>query len=360
MKTTIVSLALIASTLAAAAHAGVVVRERSDRTESTAGLRRVAVENARGSVHVRPSPDGKLHVAAIKVCRAESDARVRRYARETGVQAGREADAYILRVTYPRKVELKVSFWDLFRDETWENGGLLPRVEVQLVLDVPPGVDVHVTTTSGEVDVEGMTSAMVLRTTSGDVGVRRTRGPLRVETTSGDVDASDVARAQLSTASGDVFVNGAAGPVRVSTASGDLTVNGARDSLSLQASSGDLQVEDSPRTLDARTSSGEIFVQSAAGAVRVAASSGGVRMRLRGPLRSAEVSTGSGSVQLELASGMDADLRAGTRTGEIDSRLNLGEATTGRGELAGRLGRGGAAVRIETSSGDITLTGGGK
>lgn len=359
MKTTIVSLALIASSFTAA-HAGSVLRERSDGTEPAAGLRRVVVESARGSVNVRPSTDGKLHVAAIKVCRAETAARVRKYARETSVQAGREGDTYAIRVTYPRKVELKVSFWDLFKDETWENGGLLPRVEVQLVLDVPAGMDVRVTTTSGEVDIEGMAGALELRTTSGDVGVRRTDGSLRVESTSGDVDASGIARARISTSSGDVFVNGAAGPVHLSTASGDLTVNGARDSLSLQASSGDLQAEDSPRSLDARTSSGEIFVRSAAGAVRVNASSGGVRMRLRGPLRSADVSTGSGEVQLELASGMDADVRAQSRSGEIDSRLTLGGARTGRGELAGRLGRGGAAVRIETSSGDITLTGGGK
>lgn len=360
MKTSIVVWILLVGTLATPALAAFTSRERSDRTDAATGLRQIVVENSRGSVHVRPSRDGQLHVAAIKVCRAESDARVKRYARETSVQAGREGERFVVRVTYPRKVEVRIGFWDLFRDETWENGGLLPRVEVQLVLDIPPGLEVSVKTNSGEVDSEGLPNAQEFQTTSGDVSVRRSTGPVRVGTTSGDIDGSDLARGVLSTSSGDVFVNGASGPVRATTASGDVTVNGARDSLALHATSGDLQVEDSPRFLDGRTASGEIFVRSATGRVSVSTSSGGLRMRLRGPLLGAVVDAASGSAQIELAPGMNANLEAKSGTGEIDSRLPLTQVRSGRGELAGRLGRGGPIVKVQTSSGDITLTGGGK
>ena len=102
-----------------AAHASrsTTLQERSERVESPQGLRVLVVENPRGWVHLRPSADGQLRVAAIKVCRAESQERARRFAAETRVQAGREGDQYAVRVTYPRKVDVRISFWDLFKEE---------------------------------------------------------------------------------------------------------------------------------------------------------------------------------------------------------------------------------------------------
>ncbi len=347
---------------APAAHASrsVALQERSERVEAPQGLRSLVIENPRGWVHLRPSPDGQLRVAAIKVCRAESQARARRFATETSVHAGREGDLYAVRVTYPRKVDVRISFWDLFKESNWENGGFLPRSEVRLVVDVPTGLPVRVTTASGDLDSEALAGAQVLRTASGDVSVRRARGAVDVSTSSGDVEASDVGGITVSTASGDLFFNGTSGPVRARSSSGDITVNGARDSLVIRTSSGDVSIDDSPRALVLETSSGEIGVRSATGGVKVTAASGSLQLRLRGPLRSADLAAASGDIQLELAPGMDATLEASSSGGEIANHLKLAGEHSGRGTLSGRVGRGGAPVRVETTNGDITLTGGGK
>jgi hypothetical protein len=360
MKRTLAIVSLVALTAASAAWAGVTVRERSDRTEEARGLSRLVVENARGSVQLRPSADGRLHIAAVKTCRAETRERAQGYAQETRVQAGREGSEYVIRVRYPRKVEVRIGFWDLFKDETWENGGPLPRVDVRLVVDVPAGLTVHATTSSGALDSDGVSAAQVLRSASGDIGVRGARGTLQITTASGDVDASDVAGATISAASGDVFVNGAGRSARVTTSSGEITVNGARDSLVLRTASGDLQVDDSPVALWAETASGDLSVRTAAGSARLSATSGSIRMRLRGPLRSADLSTTSGDVHVDFAPGIAADLDVRAGNGHIDSQLPAPGVRRDRQRLTGRLGRGGPPVRIETGSGSIILTGGGK
>ncbi len=358
----ILSSILAAALLAAPAFAerGTTLQERSERTEAAAGLRQLVVENARGWVHLRPSTDGQLHVSAVKVCRAESPARAREFATQTHVAAGRDGDQYAVRVTYPRKVDVRISFWDIFKEENWSNGSLLPRSEVRLVIDVPPGVRVRATSSSGDLDSEGLPNPQELRSASGDIAVRRTRGPVSVNTSSGDVEVSDVATVDVSAASGDLFFNGVSGPARARTSSGDVTVNGARDSLVVRTSSGDVSIDDSPKVLVAETSSGEIGVRSAAGRVQATSASGSVQMRLRGPLAGAALSAASGDLRIEFAPGMNATIEANSGSGEISGPHDLQVLRTGRGMLAGKLGRGGPLVRLETTNGDITLTGGGK
>jgi len=128
---------------------------------------------------------------------------------------------------------------------------------------------------------------------------------------------------EIKTGSGDVTLSGGqavlATPVRVETSSGDVTVEGGAREVLLDTSSGDISVSGAAlAVLEASTSSGSVRLDS--GAER------------------AVVETSSGDAVLH---GLGGDLSATSSSGDVESRWS-------------RL-RAGAKVRVETSSGDVTL-----
>lgn len=361
MKHPLMAVGLALALSNAPADASTWYQERSERTDPARGITALVVENARGRVTIRPSADGAIHVRALKLCRAETQARSTQFARETAVEIRSEGDRYRVHVRYPKRVDVRLSFWDLFKEDSWNDGGMLPRVEVRLSLDVPAGMPVRVETVSGDIETARLAGPQTLFVASGDVDVVAAGGPVDVRSVSGDVQCDTLAsRLTVQTASGDVLVSLAKSPVRLSTVSGDAVVTEATDSLTLSSSSGDLDVDDAPRGLDARTVSGDVQVRSAAGRVQARTSSGGIRMRLRGPLDAADLQSVSGEIRVDLAGGMDATLSLHSTSGSLSAAIPLAQLTTGRNELTGRFGRGGPPIRMRTASGSIHVTSGGK
>lgn len=90
---------------------------------------------------------------------------------------------------------------------------------------------VAVRTASGDVDVDGVTASVNLTTASGEVHGRSLTGELTAHTASGDIVLDNVSgRLTARTASGDVRVNGTTlAALRLTTASGDIGVDGAPD-----------------------------------------------------------------------------------------------------------------------------------
>ena len=74
-----------------------VLREQSARTLDPAGLRGVRVENSRGDVQASASPDGRIHVTALKVVHSNSRTQSRRMADELHVDTSTEAGQLVVR-----------------------------------------------------------------------------------------------------------------------------------------------------------------------------------------------------------------------------------------------------------------------
>lgn len=127
---------------------------------------------------------------------------------------------------------------------------------------------------------------------------------------------------EVHASSGDVLVEGGSvlsTPVRVETASGDVTVRGGVKELLVDAASGDLLVTGGALSvLEAKTASGNVQLDS--GAER------------------AVIETASGDVTLRKLGG---DLSASTSSGDVEARWTRLSAA--------------ANVRVETTSGDVTL-----
>ncbi|MFC7344638.1 DUF4097 family beta strand repeat-containing protein [Saccharopolyspora griseoalba] len=209
-------------------------------------------------------------------------------------------------------VEQTVRRWGLFGREAPEHrvdGGTLVldgdcgwwcSVEYDVVLPAAVPVDGHVG--SGDVHVTGMRS-------------------VRVEVGSGGIEATGVQRSvDARTGSGSIAVRDARGPVQVRSGSGQ---------IELASIGGDLR---------ARTGSGQIRGDDIAGErVRARSSSGGVDLGLTGP-REAELSTGSGRIEVTVppdryrvdseTGSRDVDIGV-VRDPDADRRLELSTGSGG-------------------------------
>ncbi len=332
--------------------------ERSERSAEVKGLTSLDIDNSRGTVDITPSADGKLHVVATKIVRMTNASDVRRYSAEARVETAVRGGRYVVTAIYPRRLESKLDFWDLFTERGRRNLHL-PSIEIRLEIQAPATLAASVHTVSGDVNVRGLSAGATVNTTSGDAELIEIRGPVVVETVSGEITLRDVAAARVHSTSGDIGVEGVT-TLTANSTSGDVTVNAARDALEIGTVSGDVVVEEAPRGVRAHSTSGEIVLRSAGAKVDVTTQSGDVRARLRSPLEDARVKSVSGDVTLELVTGLGANLAVHSTSGSIDCEVPATVLAHGRNSLEARLGSGGAPVRTETTSGNVTITSGGK
>lgn len=186
-------------------------------------------------------------------------------------------------------------------------------VDVQITL--PAHSSVVARTVSGDVDLSGSMGALTLETTSGDVRVAGDLGELVATSTSGDVvvdSAPRVAAIRATTRSGDVRLNATVGDCEVSSRSGDIVVRAVEARAQLATTSGDINVGiDGCGDFAATSTSGDI----------------GVRVR----------------------TGLDIDLAANSRSGDITNKIPLDGG--GDGEEPTQW----SSIRLSTTSGDIRI-----
>lgn len=194
-----------------------------------------------------------------------------------------------------------------------------------LYLKVPATASLEAESVSADITVRGSRGAnILLRTVSGDLSVGSASQRVELKTVSGDIGFDGTTpRAALETVSGDIVVVGAGGEVSAKTVSGEVSLDtGAIERGRFEAVSGDL-------TLSLSLSAGG----------RLGADSM------------------SGDIELSLPGSQQAEFSAQSYSGSIHS--DFGESARGsRGPgvvLEHREGEGGARIRLESFSGDISI-----
>jgi DUF4097 and DUF4098 domain-containing protein YvlB len=164
-------------------------------------------------------------------------------------------------------------------NEVWEGQTLRvsyecesPGCSVDYEVSLSATVEVHAETSSGDVDLRGLSGAVVVQTTSGDMSLSELSGDITVKATSGQVRTSELRSGQVTadTTSGDVTLDFAAAP----------------KSVSVRATSGDTGITvppGQPYEVHVRTTSGEQTVsidqsQSAPARIEAESTSGDVRI----------------------------------------------------------------------------------
>jgi DUF4097 and DUF4098 domain-containing protein YvlB len=326
-------------------------REQSRRVEPADGVTLLVVDNARGRIDVRPSADGKLHITALKVARAASQSEAQKVARTASVEIQREGARYTVRVKYPRKESVRVNFWEGFDLS-------VPRLEVQLAVEVPPTMAIQLNASSGDLYTQDLHGQQRLRASSGDISVDGAWGLVDVATSSGDVELVDPRSAVVNTSSGDVEISGSPNALAVSTSSGDVEVDDVSDSLRIETTSGDVSIENAARGGTVSTNSGEVSIRSISGRFSVTTVSGEIRTRIIAPLQEASFATSSGDIRLGIDSKVACRVEMRTTSGSLDLGVPVRTQTLTRRLVTGVIRDGVAPLRLRSTSGSIALVSG--
>jgi len=336
----------------AGATASVTVHEKGELSLSTAGVERILVKNARGTVTARAGKGQKIQMTAIKNVRARDDEQAREMAREIEVETDHDGTTLVISVSYPKRTTMRVNFWD-FSSLRW------PRVDVDLTLEIPAKLPVDFRSASGDLFTQGLAGDQQLESVSGDVEVHDAGAKISASTTSGDLMVFGVGSATLHTVSGDLKVEDARGPLRIESTSGDISITGASDLVSIVTVSGTVRVEDAPRGLSGRSTSGDILAGEAGGAVQLRTVSGDVHVVLTKRLSRADISSSSGDLDVRLGPELGVALDLKTSSGSLDVFVPLDSQQVSRRSISGVVGTGSTQVVLRTSSGDIDVRKGG-
>jgi len=160
----------------------------------------------------------------------------------------------------------------------------------------------------------------------------------------GSIDVARISgRLELRSGDGSIQGRDLGGTVRAHTGDGSIKLEGVNGTLDVDTGDGSVSASGRLTGVRARSGDGSVAIRASAGS---AAESDW------------DITTGDGSVTLELPDGFNAELDAHTGDGGIhmnDLALSNVTGTIGRNTVRGRLGSGGRTVRVRTGDGSIAL-----
>ena len=167
------------------------------------------------------------------------------------------------------------------------------------------------------------------------------------------------AHVTVSTASGDVDIRGIAGPVHVDASSGDLEIHEIGGQVYAKTQSGDINISNVASSVAAYDSSGDIDAKGLTSDAALVTDSGSVDAAFDRftSVHQVRIKSASGDVSITVPRGAGFTIDASTSSGSMDSNLQLPIHERDSGATVhAQVGSGGAAVQLDTASGDIDVT----
>lgn len=144
---------------------------------------------------------------------------------------------------------------------------------------------------------------------------------------------------------------------RVATSNGEVRIAGIEGGARVTTSNGAIRINNLNGRLEAATSNGRIEASGLGDEAILRTSNGAIDLTFSNfPGKPIEASTSNGSITLRLAGSVNADLRATTSNGRVSSDYEV--TTRGsieKNRLEGRIGEGGAPIRLTSSNGAIRI-----
>ena len=222
--------------------------ERELRVD-TAGASRIEIAARAGDLEVRAGTADQV-LARGRACASTDE-----FLQQTQIRAVREGGTLKVFVQVPEEMK----------------GIGLFYARLDLEVDVPAGVPVEVTDSSGDATITGVRLTK-LTDSSGDATLRGIVGDVEVGDSSGDLRIENVkGKVTLTDSSGDIFIRGAQDVVVRSDSSGDIDVARVAGSVRIENdSSGDIVVADVGRDVAVLAdTSGAVRVSGVKGTVSV-------------------------------------------------------------------------------------------
>ncbi|MGE5350521.1 MAG: DUF4097 family beta strand repeat-containing protein [Acidobacteriota bacterium] len=207
--------------------------------------------------------------------------------------------------------------------------------EVKFIISLPAQHNVRLSTSSGDIEVDGTLKGELRGSTSGgDIRLGRVDGLVALNTSGGNITSGDVVgNASFNTSGGDISVGSVAGTAQINTNGGDITVKNVGEKLSATTYGGDIQIgsiegdgkittyggdihiDNVSGNADVNTYGGDIYLSGASGKVKASTQGGDITLsKISGPV---DAQTRSGSVTLEMLSPGNDKSRVVASNGDI-------------------------------------------
>ncbi len=184
-------------------------------------------------------------------------------------------------------------------------------------------------------------------------GITSSNGSIRVENIDGD--------ARLQSSNGSIRVRDLNGRMDARTSNASVEGINVNGDFSARSSNGSIKVDGLKGAFEAETSNSGINARidklPAGRPVKAHSSNGSIELYLpEYKDQSIDAETSNSSVTLRLPSGVNADLRASTSNSNITSDFDVSmSGTISKHRLEGRIGSGGAPIRLNSSNGGIRI-----
>ena len=199
---------------------------------------------------------------------------------------------------------------------------------VDVVIEVPIGADVEVTSGMGALHCQGELGAVALRTGMGPIHAEHCAS-LRAKSGMGEVDVERVAgHAEITTGSGKIRIGEIGGDAVVRSGDGDTLIGEVTGELRAKAANGTIEVDRAGSSVTAKSANGGIRIGEV----------------VRGSI---SVRTAAGSLEVGVVDGTSAWLDLKTAYGRVSHEMQPAEAPQGGVETV--------EVRARSSYGDITV-----
>ncbi|HSR66723.1 MAG TPA: DUF4097 family beta strand repeat-containing protein [Acidobacteriota bacterium] len=210
----------------------------------------------------------------------------------------------------------------------WGDGGG-ERFEI----DLPDTMNIDLSTAGGDVTINGNIMGRVTgRTAGGDIDVGDIGGVAELKTAGGDIKAGNVqSEAELKTSGGDIEVRNVGGRLVAKTSGGSVEVGNVGGDAELSTAGGDVRAEVVSGSVEMKTAGGD--VELGAGYGHVVAKTAGGDVDLRQVTGSVEAKTAGGTVRVELTPEGTQRSQLSTAGGDIELYLSGGNGVTIEAEI---------------------------
>ena len=215
---------------------------------------------------------------------------------------------------------------------------LFRNISISYDLTVPMETIVRARTGSGSQTITGLSGPVDASTGSGGLVLRTIQRDVRASSGSGTMQIEDVGNFLGRTGSGQIMASAVRGAVDARSGSGhiDVTQTGEAD-VAVETGSGGIDVSGARRALRARAGSGTIAAEGR-------------------PAGNWDVETGSGGVRIDFPEDSAFDLNVRTGSGSISTTHPLvASDANSRNRLRGTVRGGGPRVDLSTGSGSVQI-----
>jgi uncharacterized protein involved in outer membrane biogenesis len=242
------------------------------------------------------------------------------------------------------KAERKNKNWN-----DWKNG-----LSVAFKVFAPEKASTDLNTSGGSINLKKMTGNHHVNTSGGSITLRDLSGKMKGGTSGGSINIDNCHnQIDLETSGGSITANDSDGDIHLETSGGSLNFRNLQGTIHGSTSGGSVRADNIKGEFITSTSGGSIHLKGIAATLDASTSGGGIDAEIISLGKYVKLSTSAGgiNVQMPLDKGIDLDLDAN----RVHVPLTKFDGNVEKDRVKGKLNGGGILVKMEASSGNITI-----